>query len=637
MTKILRLSLTGFAALFIAILFVNVNTVHAVDSNKGVTDQTMSALAGTYYIPQGSNENGFPSLKAALDAINANGVSAAVTLLIDADLNETAGALNLANVSLSAANTVTIKPAPDKTPTITLVGGNTTAIESPNAGIAIFNTSFVIIDGSNEVGGDSRDLTLTYDNADATGEYGVINIVGNAKNVVVKNTIIQYNAGPNSIIGIRVRRDNAADSVPEGLLFENNSIGSLESPMKDGIALFGTGTPLLRVIATVKNSTIYAAHRGITTFFVAENEYSGNSINVVGTFSNPGFYAGIYLAGGADGTHILANRITLWGTSFTTADRYAGGVVSNLNAGTTNIINNMFSVPSSFQVTGEAALNLYAFVMNREGAGDTYVMQHNSSFMANITAITGRSAFIGFEANGSLWNGINHSSTFEVQNNIARNENALATSYIMQWPSTSGALNANYNNYSISLVSNANVGTYQGTVAKTVTNWRTASGKDANSVSRNVNFVSETDLTLTGSSLGDQNLSGTPLANVTVDINGTARSATNPYMGAYEGEASLVSIDDLTTGSPSEFRLSQNYPNPFNPTTQISFELPQHSDVRLDVYSTTGQLITTLVNETRSAGLHTVRFDGTGLASGVYIYRIVAGDFVQTQRMTLIK
>lgn len=638
MTKILRLSLTGFAALFIAILFVNVNTVHAVESNKGVNDQTMSALAGTYYIPQGSNDNGFASLKAALDAINANGVSGAVTLLIDADLNETGQALNLNNVSLTQTNSLTIKPAPDKTPTITISGSNTASLESVNAGIAIYMTSWVTIDGSNVAEGTSRDLTINFNSPASTGSYGIINVIGASNNVTIKNTHVLYESAPVNPIGIRARWSANSETYPEQLLIQNNVIGSAQNAYQEGVALFGSSAPY-RINASVIGNEIYARQRGITTFYVEGNVYANNTITIVGTQVNPLFYAGIYLAGSAGGTEITGNRISIERISFTTADRYAGGIVVNLNANNTVITNNMISFPSSFVVTDEtsSSVNLYGFVMNREGSGDTYYIQHNSMYMANLTAITGRSAFIGFEANGTLWPGINHSSTFEVQNNIARNENALATSYIMQWPSTSGTLNADFNNYSISLVSNANVGTYQGTVAKTVTNWRTASGKDANSVARNVNFVSETDLSLTGSSLGDVNLSGTPLASVTVDINGTARSATNPYMGAFESDVSLVSIDDTAIDSPSAFRLSQNYPNPFNPTTQISFELPNHSQVRLDVYSTTGQLITTLVNDTRSAGLHTVRFDGTGLASGVYIYRIVAGDFVETQRMTLIK
>ncbi|MCH8496770.1 MAG: T9SS type A sorting domain-containing protein, partial [Balneolales bacterium] len=93
---------------------------------------------------------------------------------------------------------------------------------------------------------------------------------------------------------------------------------------------------------------------------------------------------------------------------------------------------------------------------------------------------------------------------------------------------------------------------------------------------------------------------------------------------------------EFEPGIPTEFELGA-YPNPFNPTTQIRFELPLESEVELGVYTVTGRLITTLVNEVRPAGTHNVSFDASDLASGVYIYRIRAGDFIQTRKMTLVK
>jgi hypothetical protein len=89
--------------------------------------------------------------------------------------------------------------------------------------------------------------------------------------------------------------------------------------------------------------------------------------------------------------------------------------------------------------------------------------------------------------------------------------------------------------------------------------------------------------------------------------------------------------------TPTEFLLSQNYPNPFNPSTTIMYELPKGSYVRLVVYDMLGKEVSTIVNGTRPAGTHTVQFDGSGLPSGMYLYRLVAGDFVTTKRMILSK
>jgi surface protein len=88
---------------------------------------------------------------------------------------------------------------------------------------------------------------------------------------------------------------------------------------------------------------------------------------------------------------------------------------------------------------------------------------------------------------------------------------------------------------------------------------------------------------------------------------------------------------------PAEFTLYQNYPNPFNPTTTIRFGLPESADVSLEVYTVLGQKVMTLVNENRSAGWHTVSFNGGGLSSGVYVYRIQAGGMVQTRKLLLMK
>ena len=88
---------------------------------------------------------------------------------------------------------------------------------------------------------------------------------------------------------------------------------------------------------------------------------------------------------------------------------------------------------------------------------------------------------------------------------------------------------------------------------------------------------------------------------------------------------------------PTVFSLDQNYPNPFNPSTTIRYGLPDRSHVRLTVYNTLGQQVSVLQNGDQDSGYHEVRFDGSGLSSGVYLYRLQAGSFTETRRFLLIR
>jgi hypothetical protein len=92
----------------------------------------------------------------------------------------------------------------------------------------------------------------------------------------------------------------------------------------------------------------------------------------------------------------------------------------------------------------------------------------------------------------------------------------------------------------------------------------------------------------------------------------------------------------------ASFQLMQNYPNPFNPSTVIRFQLPVVSDVELTIYSMTGQVVRELVNSEMPLGQHSVVWDATDdhgqrVASGVYVYRIVAGEFVAQRKLVLMK
>ena len=89
--------------------------------------------------------------------------------------------------------------------------------------------------------------------------------------------------------------------------------------------------------------------------------------------------------------------------------------------------------------------------------------------------------------------------------------------------------------------------------------------------------------------------------------------------------------------APRVFALEQNYPNPFNPVTNIGFQIAESRVVRLQVFDVLGREVRTLLHERKEPGVHTTAFDGSDLPSGVYFYRLEAGEYVATKRLVLVK
>ncbi len=142
------------------------------------------------------------------------------------------------------------------------------------------------------------------------------------------------------------------------------------------------------------------------------------------------------------------------------------------------------------------------------------------------------------------------------------------------------------------------------------------------SITTSVIYLPTAVTTDTGTMLISTNDPHSPSSHVSVSGKGT------PLTGISGGTRDQA---------PSELVLNQNYPNPFNPSTVIRYGLPTRSHVMLTVFNTLGQQVATLVNENEGAGYHEARFDGSSLASGVYFYRLRAGDFVESRKFVLLR
>ena len=118
------------------------------------------------------------------------------------------------------------------------------------------------------------------------------------------------------------------------------------------------------------------------------------------------------------------------------------------------------------------------------------------------------------------------------------------------------------------------------------------------------------------------------------------------HVDFYNGQFSLnwieirqpvVGIGDEQTTAIEKLELLQNYPNPFNPSTQINFNLPKATRTSIEIFNIRGQLIKTLIHKQLNAGEHSITWNASDVPSGIYFYRLVAGEETQSKKMILIK
>jgi len=148
------------------------------------------------------------------------------------------------------------------------------------------------------------------------------------------------------------------------------------------------------------------------------------------------------------------------------------------------------------------------------------------------------------------------------------------------------------------------------------------------------NVVDDTTLTGTQSTIGSLDLASTYYWRVRARnlVGYTAFSATRSFRTVL-----TVNVEQVGGVVPKEYALRQNYPNPFNPTTTIQYDIPTGGPVSLKLYSILGEQVLVLVDQYQAPGRYVVRFNARSLPSGVYLYQLRAGSFVQTKRMVMVK
>jgi 5-hydroxyisourate hydrolase-like protein (transthyretin family) len=129
-------------------------------------------------------------------------------------------------------------------------------------------------------------------------------------------------------------------------------------------------------------------------------------------------------------------------------------------------------------------------------------------------------------------------------------------------------------------------------------------------------------------------------ASFTFDVNRNApinKKDTIDFIIASPDGIMMTKLFIFSYTGPKDFKLEQNFPNPFNPATKIQYQLPQDAKVTLKVYDILGSEVVTLVNEEQEAGYKEVQFTGSNIASGMYVYRLQAGEYISVKKMLMIK
>jgi len=122
-------------------------------------------------------------------------------------------------------------------------------------------------------------------------------------------------------------------------------------------------------------------------------------------------------------------------------------------------------------------------------------------------------------------------------------------------------------------------------------------------------------------------------------VNGGPTGQNSDYIGidAINIVRNLIGVNNNNTQTPKEFGLKQNYPNPFNPTTYIDYDVPNKDFVNISVFNILGQKVADLVNDYKTAGSYRINFDASSLSSGVYVYKMTAGNYTSIKKMLLVK
>ncbi|MCX6136653.1 MAG: T9SS type A sorting domain-containing protein [Ignavibacteriales bacterium] len=580
------------------------------------TTSAVTLLAGTKTI--GGTSPDYATIKAAFKDLNARGTTPPGVTFLIRDGSYFEDSLFIQTSTSGPAAPIIIKPA---------AGANVVINDSGSAAlpfvIKIDSTSNVTIDGSNN-GTTSRNLTV---NGIGVNVQKGIWINSQSYYTTLKNCIVRAGAATAATYrAIDILPGVATGTNPNFSIVENNLLRNAYT----GVRAYGkaAGDSLIGLIIR-GNVVDSVANAGVYSSYLAYSQIYNNDLAML-IGSSASMY-GIYVGSSCDYVRVYANKVhdvnQLSATS-TTAGIYCS--VGAATHGGTSVFNNFVSVNPSTAGTGI----IYGISMYETSNLYPDTVVYNSVNIYGSSSGIRQSVGI-YRASSTGTAGV------FFRNNVVQNIRTDAGGAYTAIGKTAAttAMSTDFNDLYVSPTDTSHaIGRINATTPvlyRTLADWRAISGGDSSSISVAPPFVSMTDLHIPNGTTTQIEGRGTPIPGITTDIDGNTRNPLKPDMGAdeFNGTTSV----QLSAAVPALYALDQNYPNPFNPTTTIGYQIPVRGSVTISVFDVLGKEIRTLVNEQKEAGRYDVSFEAGNFSSGIYFYRIHAGNFVSVKKMFLMK
>ncbi|MBX2975241.1 MAG: T9SS type A sorting domain-containing protein [Ignavibacteriaceae bacterium] len=547
------------------------------------------------------------------------------------------------------------------TSTSNSINASNTAISSPQKVYGIISGGTGSLTFSNNTIANIRNAT-THSTTTTTGVINGI-LITQGSNTVTNNTIHDlsisnannYSTNEASAAGIVFNYTGGTQNISENVIYNISNTRADFAGTVTGLYYSGPTTAStvsrnfihsLSVDASTTNASVYGIriNAGVTT-------YSNNIISLGGNTQTTLY--GIYETGAAsNNNNLYFNTVYLSGNPTAGASNsYA--LYSNASTNTRNFRNNILVNARS---NGGSASGSHYTAWFNYAVNTNLTLDYNDYFVSGIGGVLGR------------YNSANVTSLPLITSNDANSKNVDP-----EFSSAGGTTAANYQTSNRTIIAVTETGTtidYAGelrdlsyptmgafenavplpveltsftakVVSKNVTlNWQTATEQNNHGFEVERSAVASQNMEWktigfveghgNSNSLRDYSfVDNSPLSGL---IKYRLKQIDNDGKYSYSNEVEIE-----VANIPTDYVLFQNYPNPFNPSTTIKFGLPKDSKVVLEVYNIIGEKVTTLINQEMSAGYHNINFTATGLATGIYIYRLTANEFTSTKKFILMK